>query len=320
MKILLRKLLLISALSLFLSESFAQSSDEKDLETLAGTNTKNLVDNSTLSEANLPDKTPKNPGTNKPSPATSDKSQDLISAQQKLDLLKKPLENSTLVNSIQGGMANLLLGNKATSLMFDDKENDNIERAVDSLKSNQLYVPEDGSEDNIDPEAAKKKKEEDDAKEKQKQSEFNAKSYIYLASIMYSTPQDWVVWINDKKITSETNNKTKELYLKSVQKDQVSIMWSVSASKLKVLLGKKAEDLKLKVNDNNQIEVQFILQPNQTFVLGSNSVVEGRAVTSSIIKKKESEQSKFGDKVKQATSGLSNFLQTQSNTAKAAAQ
>jgi ATP-dependent Clp protease ATP-binding subunit ClpA len=184
-------------------------------------------------------------------------------------------------------MASLLLGNKATSLMFDDKEIDNIDRAIDSLRNNQVYSPEDGAPI-FDALLDKKNKEAEAAREKAKQDEFNEKSYIYLASIMYSTPQDWVVWINDKKITSETNKKNKELYLKSVQKDQVSILWSVSASKLQVLLGKKADDLKLKLNENNQIEVRFVLQPNQTYILGSNSVVEGKAVVS-MIKRKEPE-------------------------------
>ncbi len=265
-KTLRRNLLLASALFLFSSESFAQSSD-----------TSNLDIGSTLSESDLPDKSP----------------------EKKLALLKKPLENSALVDKIQGGMANLLLGNKTSSLMFDDKESDNIERAIDSLKSNQVYVPEEG-EGEVNPASDQKKKEEVEIKEKEKQNEFNEKSYIYLASIMYSTPQDWVVWINDKKITSETNKKTKELYLKSVQKDQVSILWSVSASKLKVLLGKKADDLNLKINENNQIEVKFVLQPNQTFVLGSNSVVEGKAVVS-MLKKKEPEKNNAGDATSKTT-------------------
>lgn len=223
-------------------------------------------------------------------------------ATKKLDLVGKPLENSSLIDNIQGGMASLLMGNKAVSLMFDDRENDNLERAIDSLKSNQAYVPEESSEEDDPKQAAEKKKDEEDAaiKEKQEQDEFNKKSYIYLASIMYSTPQDWVVWINDKKITSDNNKKGKELFLKSVDKDKISVQWNVSPSKLKVLLGKRAETLNLKVNESGQIEVRFILQPNQTFVLGSNTVVEGKVVTN-MIKKNVSNNKKDQSKKDSST-------------------
>ncbi len=269
------KSILALAFLLFSFESFAQNTHTKK---------------SSFSESNLPDKTLAK------------------TTIEKLNSLQQPLENSALIDKIQGGMANLLLGNKATSLMFDDKESDNIDRAVDSLKSNQVYVPEDGSDGTIDPSLDQKKKDEEETKEKEKQSEFNEKSYIYLASIMYYTPKEWVVWINDKKITSETNKDTKELYLKSVEKDQISVLWSVSATKLKVLLGKKADDLNLKMNENNQIEVRFILKPNQTFILGSNSVVEGKVTTAQTKKKETKTEKVIKEKSSQSSGGLGDLL------------
>lgn len=153
--------------------------------------------------------------------------------------------------------------------MFDDKENDNIEKAVASLANNQAYKPEgdDGSDADKQKESEAQKKDQED---------FNRKSHIYLSSIMYYNPRSWAVWINDKKITSDDNKKTKEIYLKSVNPDQVAVLWNVSPTKLKVLLGKKADDLNFKLNDAGQIEVRFSLKPNQSFVLGSNSVIEGR--------------------------------------------
>lgn len=236
----------------------------------------------------------------KTSPSTKNNNQN----SEKADLLNS-LDKTALIQNIQGGMANLLLGNKSVSLMFDDKENDNIERAIDSYKSNQSFAPDsDEDSDNND-----KKKTEDDESAleiaKKEQDDFNSKSYIYLASIMYSTPQDWVVWINDKKITTSTNDKTKELYLQAVQKDHVSILWNVSPSKLKVLLGRKAEDAKLKPNENGQIEVKFDLHPNQTFVLGSNSVVEGKTVMNMLKKKENEEKSKWDELKKSVLSSTS---------------
>ncbi len=267
----LTNLLLISVLFLSTTESFAQNNpDQKDNSASANANAVN------------------NPSPNQ-NPDVQNPNNDPNLTNKKFDLLGKPLDNSALVENIQGGMANLLLGNKSTSLMFDDRETDNIERALDSFKNNQAYTPDEGGEESILDGAEAKKKREQEAAEKarKEQDEFNAKSYIYLASIMYSTPQDWVVWVNDKKITSETNKKGKELFLKSVDRDHVSILWNVSPSKLKVLLGAKADSLKLKVNDSGQIEVKFSLQPNQTFVLGSNTVVEGKIVTNQIKKRSD---------------------------------
>ncbi|NBV06983.1 MAG: hypothetical protein EBS06_07120 [Proteobacteria bacterium] len=200
---------------------------------------------------------------------------------KKSDLISNQTENTPLVDSIQNGMASLLLGNKTTSLMFDDKENENIERALDSLKNNQLYVPEQQQE-------VVKKVAQDDSESES----LNSKSYIYLGSIMYSNPQNWVVWINDKKITSEDNKKNKEIFVRSIERDRVSILWNISPSKLKVLLGKVADNLKLKTNLAGEAEVRFLLHPNQTFILGSNSVVEGKFVTNTTNKKDS-----FSDKV-----------------------
>jgi len=273
-----KNLVLISIFLLITTKSFAQNAEVKTPPKAAAP----VVANPTAS-APTP-VTPPTPAANAaPKPEDS-----AIPAEKKLDLVGKPLENSALVDNIQGGMANLLLGNKSVSLMFDDKENDNIDRAIDSFKNNQTFTPEgngdeDGSLDNAS--SQQKRAEEAAAKAQKEQDEFNAKSYIYLASIMYSTPHDWVVWINDKKITSETNKKSKELFLKSVEKDRVSILWNVSPSKLKVLLGSKADTLNLKTNSEGQIEVKFALQPNQTFMLGSNSVVEGKLVTNMIKQK-----------------------------------
>ncbi len=271
-----KNLALIAIFLLIAIRTFAQNSDAKTLPETSASTIENL--------------TTQTPTATNPTSNTVDKTNNsTISPEKKLDLVNKPLENSALVDKIQGGMANLLLGNKSTSLMFDDRENDNIERAIDSFKNNQSYTP-DGNEDG-DPNNAnsqQKKAEEEEAKAKKEQDDFNAKSYIYLASIMYSTSQDWVVWINDKKITSETNKKSKELFLDSVSKDRVSIMWNVSPSKMKVLLGAKADSLNLKTNSDGQIEVKFALQPNQTFMLGSNTVVEGKLVTNMIKQKSDS--------------------------------
>lgn len=192
-------------------------------------------------------------------------------------------------NKIQDAISSILLNKQASSLMFDDEENSNIDRAVESLKNNQIYTPE---EDDEKDGPNKKNEEEEKLKLEEKKSQENEKSYIYLASIIYFSSKDWAVWINEQKITSETNKSDKELYLKSVQKDHVRLVWKLSISKWKILSGRKSEDMAPKINKDNKVEVEFELRPNQTFILSTNNVVEGRAVIALLRKKEEEKKQK----------------------------
>lgn len=220
---------------------------------------------SSFSEANLPEKAvPTKTDSGKTAPAA----------------VVEALGSKTTIIS-NNSLANMLLGNKMTSLMFSDEENGNIERAVDSLKNNQVYSPGgDDSEDKLKADADKKKAEEKTE---------NEKSYIYLASIIYFTAKDWVVWVNEQKITPATNKKERELFVTSVRKDQVSIRWTISVSKWKILSGAKPDAPTPPINEDNKIVVNFDLKQNQTFILSANSVVEGKAVVA-ILKKKEDDK------------------------------
>lgn len=165
-------------------------------------------------------------------------------------------------------LVNTLLGNnKPTSLMFDDDENENVNRAVESYKTGQSFIMG-GNEDKNIPTVSEVDK------EKQKQEE-NAKSYVYLASILYNDKKNWAIWISGNKITSADNDSKKELYVKSITHDEVKMRWTISISKWKILSGKSDESLAPKINENGQIEINFTLKPNQTFVLNANQVVEG---------------------------------------------
>lgn len=197
------------------------------------------------------------------------------------------VENILPKKSDGNGLANLLLGKKPTSLMFDDEESNSIDRAIESLKNNQVYSPEDQEQAQED--EASKAKAELEKIQKEQESQENEKSYIYLASLMYFNSKDWVVWINEQKITSKNNGKEKELFVESVQKDQIKILWKLSVSKWKIISGKNSEDSVPKTNDNNQIEVRFSLKPNQTFILSTNAIVEGKALIA-VMKKREDEK------------------------------
>jgi hypothetical protein len=173
--------------------------------------------------------------------------------------------NSVVSNTIKS----TLLNNKPISLMFDDKQTSNIDRAIESLKNNQPYVADGNSDEQ------KVDKKNEDEKDKIMQEKENEKSYIYLGSMIYLSPKIWSVWINNKKITYETNSKNNEFYILSIQKDRVKVLWKLSLSKWKIL-SKNLDESQVKINENNQVEIEFELKTNQTFVLSKNSAIEGR--------------------------------------------
>ena len=165
------------------------------------------------------------------------------------------------------------------SLMFDQNENQEVDRAIDSFKTNKTYVPADTEEDfsNLSEEDKKKRAENKKAKDAASNSlKENERSYIYLASIMYSSPDNWTTWVDNQKITSSNNSPDKEFYVKSINQDNIKLLWTLSASKWRIIAGKKSDDEAPKVNEKNQVEIEFELKPNQTFVLKKSLVIEGK--------------------------------------------
>lgn len=156
---------------------------------------------------------------------------------------------------------NLDIKNGIPSLMFDDEQNNAIYQAIEEMK--------------LDPSLRSSDQTNNPAPTKDSE-----KSYIYLSSIIYLSPQSWAVWINDLKISSDTNSKSEEIYLENVQKDRVNILWQPSLTKWKVLVGFVDGDVSPRVNSENKVEIRFSLKPNQTFVLTSDKVVEGRVSVS----------------------------------------
>lgn len=207
---------------------------------------------------------------------------------------------------------------KIEILMFNDLELSNINRAIDSLKNNQIFVPEDEDKEDVD-----KTKEQEEAqrlaeeeKKEQEEMQESEKSYIYLGSIIYFNENDWVIWLNDQKITNSINLPEKEIFVEEIKANKVKIRWRMNLSKWKILSGKKDQSLApLLSSDSNIVQSQFEISPNQTYILGSNSVVEGKAVIA-LIKKKESkndkDESKEKSKVdeKNPLSGSNNPLST----------
>jgi len=176
---------------------------------------------------------------------------------------KTPISASYIKKSIE----DLFSNTKIQSLMFSDTDISNIDKAIEAFQNNQIFELEGGEEN----------QEKSITEEEKKLEQENVKAYIFLSSILYFGNDSWSLWINDKKYTAKNNKLDSELYFKSVEKDKVNIIWKLSVSKWKILSGLRSESLAPKINSNNQVEIDFVLQPNQTFILNSNKVVNGKA-------------------------------------------
>jgi len=179
--------------------------------------------------------------------------------------------------SIKDALDDIFTTSKIKSLMYDEEQFNNIEKAIEAMRNNQSFTPEGAEAKKQSAEDAKKQAEEIKTLE---ESEDNVKSYVFLSSIMYFGEKQWSLWINDKKFIANSNSNENELFFKVVSQDKATIVWRLSISKWKILSGKKSEEYAPKINENNQVEVEFTLKPNQTFILSSNKVVDGRAVDS----------------------------------------
>jgi hypothetical protein len=205
------------------------------------------------------------------------RSQDKGKIQKSINIDKIDSTTPLSANSIKNALDDIFSPSKLKSLMFDEEQFANIEKAIEAMRNNQSFTPEGAEAKKQSAEDAKKQAEEIKTLE---ESEDNVKSYVYLSSIMYFADKQWSLWINDKKFVANSNSDENELFFKNVSQDKATIIWRLSISKWKILSGKKSEEYAPKINENNQVEVEFTLKPNQTFILSSNKVVDGRAVDS----------------------------------------
>lgn len=200
-----------------------------------------------------------------------------VKIEKSINIDKNNLANEISAKSIENSIEQIFSPSKLKSIMHGDEEFNNIEKAVDAMRNNIDFIPEGEELSKKTQEDAVKREEE---LKKLESNEDNVKSYIYLSSIMFFGQNNWSAWVNDKKYTSSNNNENEEIFLKEISQDKIIILWKLSISKWKILSGKKSEELAPKINTNNQVEVEFTLKPNQTFILGSNKVVDGRAIDS----------------------------------------
>lgn len=100
---------------------------------------------------------------------------------------------------------------------------------------------------------------------------------FFLSSIAYNSPDDWVVWVNDKKITKDSGVTGDGLRVIEIDREKVVFEWKPEKMDKVVDVIEYSQDNPVKVNfmKNN---VEFSLKANQTFTSYAMRVVEGKVL------------------------------------------
>lgn len=97
---------------------------------------------------------------------------------------------------------------------------------------------------------------------------------FFLSSIAYYSPDNWVVWVNDEKITQDSGVSAAGLRVMEIDKEKVVFDWK-PARMDKILDNDYSPDNPVKV-DFIENKVSFVLKANQTFTSYAMQVVEGK--------------------------------------------
>lgn len=107
---------------------------------------------------------------------------------------------------------------------------------------------------------------------------------FYLSSIAYRAADDWTVWVNNTRITPETNDG--DLKVSKVTPDRVTFIWNPEYRPIfleRLRRGQLADitPVKHRLTDppsygSNAAGINFTLKPNQSFVPGYYRTFEGK--------------------------------------------
>lgn len=160
------------------------------------------------------------------------------------------------------------------SMMMDDEELNKINKALEFFGEGREYTQETPENEEVQEEISDAER-ENIALSKEMQL-IEEKSRVYLGSILYFNNKVWSAWVGDKKITSLSNSQDQEIFIEKINGKKVDIIWTIGASKWKILMGSQSDAATPKTNELNQIKIKFTLHPNQTYLLRTNEVVEGK--------------------------------------------
>lgn len=98
---------------------------------------------------------------------------------------------------------------------------------------------------------------------------------FYLSSIAYYGASNWVVWVNEEKITQDSGISASGLKVIEINKERVVFEWKPQRMDKIVDVGEASSDGVVKT-DFARGKLNFELHPNQTFSSYAMRVAEGK--------------------------------------------
>lgn len=108
------------------------------------------------------------------------------------------------------------------------------------------------------------------------ESKFFTYPQFFLSSIAYYSPKDWVVWINDEKITQDSGISMAGLRVIEIDNKKITVEWHPENMD-RITDEEYSSDNPVEV-DFIQNKVIFSLKANQTFTSYAMRVVEGKVI------------------------------------------
>lgn len=115
------------------------------------------------------------------------------------------------------------------------------------------------------------------AKSQTGQSRYFTYPQFFLSTLVYYAPNDWVVWINNEKITPQTPRESSNIRVGGIASDRVTFEWFPLEMERVVEIWKSFPNDKVSV-DIPRGQVVFSLKPNQTFSSYTMTVLEGKVL------------------------------------------
>jgi hypothetical protein len=100
---------------------------------------------------------------------------------------------------------------------------------------------------------------------------------FFLDSLVYHSPDDWIIWVNGEKITNATPKENNNIHVVSIDADKATIAWFPLSMDKVLDVWKKFPNETVEV-DKKHGQVIFSLRPNQTFSSYVMKVLEGKVV------------------------------------------
>ena len=181
------------------------------------------------------------------------------------------------------------------SLMFDKKTTGWIKEALKSYEK-QIPIeillpslfPSQGSAIVEEHKGDEKKKDDLSKQASTKEDIIKAAPVFFLKSILYFAPDNWSLWLNDKKITNKADKTFENIAVMDISRSQVMLVWKRSQIDI-IYPGWKNNFIAMEGNKYDSPEknivvdaatgnISFILKPNQSLVSRSLEIVEGSII------------------------------------------